>query len=333
MSSNLKWDEFAEVTVTKLMCPEVGDPFLVLADTATDLGLAQACLAAGLRAGADAQLLVYERKAWGEAAHFGPIISDAIRASRFILGFHSNFVGSQAARDARAKGARILATQPWGIEDFLISGVLDVDYDAMVHNGKIVAKLWEETEECIVVSEVGTDIRFKLAPRQSILGDGMVTDDGEVDYYPGVQVSIAPIEETINGKIVVDASDNVQGVVREPYTMQIENGVIKAIEGGLEANKMRTWLKTRNDETIYHLCHFTVGLNPKAGITGNMIEDERLLGSVDFGFGNQDPKFGGTVGLSPYHMDVVLASPTIYLDGKIMFDKNELNKELGFVEM
>jgi len=332
MSSNLHWDEFAEAVVRRLVGAKEGDAFLILADTATDPGLAQACLAAGLRAGADTQLMIYRRIAWGEAAHFGPIVLDAIRASRLILGFHSNFLRTDAVREALAKGARILCTEPWDMEEFLISGFLDIDYEAMIHNGEVAAKLWDEAKECVVVSGEGTDVRFQMAPRKSVVSDGMLTEDGELDYFPGLQVTVAPVEETINGKVVVDA-DDVQGILRTPYTMEIEGGIITAIEGGLEANKMRQWMETRNDETIYHLCHFSFGLNPKARLSANFTEGERLLGCVDFGFGGQSQDLGGTVGISPYHMDIIVASPTIYLDGKAMSDRNQLNYELGFVEM
>ncbi len=67
------------------------------------------------------------------------------------------------------------------MEEFLISGFLDVDYEAMIHNGEIVAKLWDETKECVVVSEEGTDIRFQLALRKSVVSDRMLTEDGEKD--------------------------------------------------------------------------------------------------------------------------------------------------------
>ena len=333
MSTNLRWDEFADAVVKRLVRPKDGEAFLILADTSTDPGLSQACLSAGLRAGADAQLLIYRRMPWGEAVHLGPVVSEAIRTSRVILGLTNSSVRTAATADALANGTRILFTQPWGVEDYLFRGFLDVDYEAMIRNGEIVAEVWNATEECVVVSEAGTDIRFQLAPRKCIVGDGVLTEEGELDFFPGVQVSIAPVESSINGRIVVDASDNIQGVLGDPYALVVENGVIKALEGGLEANKMRTWLETRRDPTIYRLCHFTIGLNPKAGISGNMIEDERLLGAVDFGFGSQAPKFGGTVGSSPFHMDVILASPTIYLDGKVMSDKNKLNEELGFEEV
>ncbi len=74
MATNMRWDEFAEAAVRRLINPEKGRPFLILADTATDPGLAQELLVAGIRYGADTQLSEYERKEWGERAVFGPIV-------------------------------------------------------------------------------------------------------------------------------------------------------------------------------------------------------------------------------------------------------------------
>ena len=61
-----------------------------------------------------------------------------------------------------------------------------------------------------------------------------------------------------------------------------------------------------------------------------MIEDERKLAAVDFGFGYQNPTFGGTIGPCDFHMDIMLSTPTIYLDGKEMSGGGRLNPELGF---
>ena len=49
---NLYWDEFADRTIRQLVRPEKDDPLLIIADTSNDLVLAEACLAAGIRAGA-----------------------------------------------------------------------------------------------------------------------------------------------------------------------------------------------------------------------------------------------------------------------------------------
>jgi len=122
-------------------------------------------------------------------------------------------------------------------------------------------------------------------------------------------------------------------MVRSPYRFTMRSGVITAVDGGKEATAMRSWLESRDDKTIYRLCHFSVGLNPQARISGNMIEDERVLAAVDFGFGYQSSDFGGTVGSSPYHMDVMLAAPTIFLDGTEMSGRGRLNPELGFLQV
>ena len=333
MSYQQRWDAFADVVINKFINPKQGASLLILGDVETDPGLSSACLASALRAKTDAQLMIYKRISWGEEATFAPTVEAAIKHSRYILGLHTNFLNTDAAREALQNGARILATQPWGIEEYLIKGVLDVDLDSMIENGNLTKKLWDAADICEVKSSNGTDIKFQLGNRPTLVGDGMVTEDGEADYFPGVQVSIAPIEESINGKIVIDASDNVQGIVKEPYSFLLSNGVITKVEGGLEANVMRNWLESRNDPTIFKLCHFTIGLNPKAGISGNMIEDERLLGSVDFGFGSQAKAFQGTVGLSPYHMDIILRSPKVILDGKIMIENNVFNEALGFIKL
>lgn len=234
-------------------------------------------------AGADTQLIVKPRPARGAASKLGPILSDAIRASKSILELCNEgvIVRDPATVEARSKGARVLVTGVEGIEDYVVRALLDVDYEAMIRNAELVAELWDKTEHCRVTSPQGTDVSFDLAPRKSIIGDGALSEDGEVDFFPGAQVSIAPVEETINGRIVIDASDSVQGIVHAPYSFTLKNGVITAIEGGKEADVMRNWLESRNDEKIYRLCHFSVGLNPQAGISGNMIEDERKLAAVD----------------------------------------------------
>jgi len=115
--------------------------------------------------------------------------------------------------------------------------------------------------------------------------------------------------------------------------MTLKKGVITKIEGDSEGNKIKEWLEACNQENIYHLCHFTIGLNPEAGISGNLVEDERKVAAVDFGFGYQSSDLGGTVGPCDYHMDVVISSPSIFLDGKEMSGRGKFNSKMGFKNM
>lgn len=330
MNSQLNWEEFAEVTVRKLVKPTQGSPFLIITDSENDMNLAEACLAAGGRVGADTQLLVKQRLASGRASSPGPIISQAILGSKYVLEFSGGIVRSPAMLEARSKGARLLSTYMKGIENYAIRAVLDVDIDAMIRDAQRVADAWDKTNLCRVTSTHGTDVTFQLNPRKSIVGDGALSEDGEVDFFPGAQVSIAPVEETINGTIVVDCSDSTNGLVRTPYALTMKDGVIVDVQGQKEAAVTRRFLETRRDEKIYRLCHFSFGLNPKARIVGQALEDERVLSAVDFGFGFQDPSFGGTIGFSPFHWDVMMEAPAVFLDGKQLSGGGQLSPDWGF---
>jgi leucyl aminopeptidase (aminopeptidase T) len=333
MISTLQWDEVAEVIIRQLVRPEPGDPLLIIVDPTNDINIAQECLAAAFRAGADAQLIIKSRFIMGTAPEPGPILSGAILGSKLVLALCEGIVRAPAMIEARKNGTRLLMTDLRGIENYVVRALLNVDIEAMNRNARRVADLWDQTSQCRVTSPQGTDVSFELAPRQSVIGDGALSEDGEVDFFPGSQVSIAPVEETINGTIVIDASDSVQGIVNSPYSFTLEQGIITSVDGDREADAMRDWLDTRDDATIYRLCHFSIGLNSQAGISGNMLEDERLLAGLDFGFGYQDPSFGGTVGQSPYHMDIMLANPTVFLDGKEMSGRGKLNHDLGFEQV
>ena len=52
MRSHLFRDQFADITVNRLINPGKGEPFLIVADPKNDLNLAEALLTAGLRSGA-----------------------------------------------------------------------------------------------------------------------------------------------------------------------------------------------------------------------------------------------------------------------------------------
>jgi leucyl aminopeptidase (aminopeptidase T) len=333
MGTSLFWEQFAEATVRKLVRPEPGDPFLIITDTSQDIELAEACLAAGIRAGADTQLIVKARAGGQVPEKLGPVLSEAILASKLILVFCDGIGRDPAALEARRRGTRTLSTHVKGIEEYVVRALLDVDVEAMIRNSERVKSLWDQTQHGRVTTPQGTDVTFKLSPRISSVDDGALDHDGEEDFFPGAQVSVAVLENTFDGTIVVDASDSVQGVVTNPYTLKVEEGTITAIEGGKEAEVLKRWLEGCHEKKVYRHSHMSIGMNPQAGISGNMIEDERMLGALDFGWGHQYPDLGGTTGICPYHWDIMLATPTIYLDGQVMSEVGKLNPEMGFEEM
>lgn len=146
-------------------------------------------------------------------------------------------------------------------------------------------------------------------------------------------VVVAPVEETINGTIVVDGNIVPGGIVSSPVAIKIEKGMIVKIEGKAEANLWRNWLSSLNDPIIYYLSHVKVGLNPKAKLCGNETQDEVIIGAVSFGFGRQPESLKGKIIGGKFQTEVILVSSNIYVDDVVVSKNNNLNEELGFIKM
>ena len=321
-----KWFDFAKVVVNDMACVKEDEKLLILADTWTDLAVAEICFEAGLAQGAKANMHIFPMIKHDDYSELDEIVSSAIISSDVIIGLcETMFIEKDATRKARKKGARVSSTILRGMEEFAIEGLISADYNKMLEESKKLSEIWSKTKLCKVSCPNGTDITFSLDGRPVDIGDGISDKLGEADFFPGVDVNIAPIEKTINGKIVVDgciAPGN--GLVDELITLTLKNGVITDIEGGKDAKLFSNSLESANDEKVYHLCHFTLGLNPAAKKSNNMHECEHVVGAVTFGFGDQDPGFKGTVGEAKLHSDVVIMSPKIILDEIKLVENNKI---------
>ena len=61
-----------------------------------------------------------------------------------------------------------------------------------------------------------------------------------------------------------------------------------------------------------------MGTNDKARLTGNVLEDEKILGTVHVAFG-ASAGIGGTVSV-PIHLDVVILDASLEVDGQAVLD-------------
>ena len=137
----------------------------------------------------------------------------------------------------------------------------------------------------------------------------------------GGQVSWCPVEETINGTLVFDAAvfpPAELGKLSEKIKLTIKDGVITDIEGGREAEIFKNWLESFDDPNMFRLAHYSLGFNPGVTkATGRIVEDERIFGCIEFGFGSQGESIMGAFWDAASHTDGVVSKPTIILDGKV----------------
>jgi leucyl aminopeptidase (aminopeptidase T) len=87
----------------------------------------------------------------------------------------------------------------------------------------------------------------------------------------------------------------------------VSAGRLAAVEGP-EGELL--WRKlTAAGELGTNLAELGVGTNERAGLTGNVLEDEKMLGTVHVAFG-ASAGIGGTVAV-PVHLDVVVLDATL----------------------
>ncbi|MEW5934194.1 MAG: aminopeptidase, partial [Bacillota bacterium] len=65
-----------------------------------------------------------------------------------------------------------------------------------------------------------------------------------------------------------------------------------------------------------------IGTNDGAVVTGNVLEDEKVLGTVHVAFGD-NASMGGRVAV-PIHVDGVILAATLLLDGQVVVQDGRL---------
>ena len=89
-------------------------------------------------------------------------------------------------------------------------------------------------------------------------------------------------------------------------------------KGGEQAKELNKML-TKVGEKAKAVAEFGIGTNPKAKISGLILEDEKVLGTIHVAFGN-NISMDGTNDV-PIHIDCIIKSPSVFVDGKqIMAD-------------
>jgi leucyl aminopeptidase (aminopeptidase T) len=108
--------------------------------------------------------------------------------------------------------------------------------------------------------------------------------------------------------------------VSEPVELVVEAGHLTAARGGQGMQLME--LLTAHGEAGTNVAELGIGTNAKAIVTGEILEDEKILGSCHLAFG-ASAGIGGTVQV-PIHLDCIVLHPTVELDGEPIVSEGEL---------
>lgn len=227
---------------------------------------------------------------------------------------------TNARRAASAKGTRI-ATFPGITKEVMIRG-MNADYKAISKRTIKLAGILETGKEIRVTAPAGTDITFKIAGRKAYASKGLFHAKGESGNLPTGEAFLAPVEGTANGVFVVDGSMAGLGLLKNAnIRIEVQNGYATKISGGTLAKKLKVMLD-KVGKDARNIAEFGIGTNDSAKLSGVLLEDEKVMGTIHIALGN-NLSMGGSVNV-PIHLDGVVKKPTVWMDGKMLMKDGKL---------
>ncbi len=296
--------------IEKCLAVKEGEDVVVVVDPATR-AIGDALRDEAAAAGADAVLIVMDERAT-HGTEPPPAVAAALAACDVFIAPTSKSLSHTSARKrATDHGARG-ATMP-GVTEDMLARVMAVDFDTMAARSKAVADLLDRGTRAHVTCPRGTDLELALAGRAGIADDGELSARGAFGNLPCGEGFIAP---AFGEGTVVASSLAPFGIGEEPATLTVAEGRIVAADGGLGPRFIELLLS--QGELGTNLAELGVGTNDRARLTGNILEDEKILGTVHVAFG-ASAGIGGKVSV-PIHLDVVIVDASLDVDGQTVLD-------------
>jgi len=292
-----------------------GEEVLVVCNPATE-HLGERLRKEAADVGAEAVLAVMGERA-SHAAEPPVTVAEAMLSADVILAPTVQSLSHTAARKrASEKGVRC-ATLP-GVTEEMLARVMSADLEGLRRKGHAVAEALDRASEARITDANGTDLTLDLSGREAIPDAGELTEPGAFGNLPCGEGFISPAGG--DGTLMIDGSMAGVGHVDDPVQLVVEGGHLTSARGGQGMAFME--LLTTHGEDGTNIAELGVGTNEKARLTGEILEDEKILGTVHIAFG-ASAGIGGTIQV-PVHLDCVVLKPTLELDGDAIVSDGEL---------
>jgi aminopeptidase len=286
-----------------------GENVLIIVDTLTPSSIGKSLFEAAKNLGCEVMVMtMLPRSRHGEEI---PVpVADAMKNSDVVIAPTTfSLTHTQARINACKAGARV-ASMPGITEKMMATGGMTADYNKV---SKIAIRLNEKLENAKrirVVTDSGTDITFDLEGCKWFMDTGICYEKGCSSNLPAGELYIAP--KDANGIFLVDGSMSGFGILDSPLEFKVEKRYVTGINGK-HAGKLNSILdkvggKARN------IAEFGIGINPEAKLIGNVLEDEKVGGTVHIALGDNST-FGGDV-IAGIHLDGIIKNPEIFVDGE-----------------
>jgi leucyl aminopeptidase (aminopeptidase T) len=207
--------------------------------------------------------------------------------------------------------------------DMLTEGALALktsEHRRMQAFAEKLMKKMENVTKIEITTPAGTNLTFNVEDRAFFT-------DTKIDWktlkwmnLPTGEVIVAPVENSLNGKLVCDVAIGGVGPLKMPLTITAKNGRAQQTRSDDASVKKRVDESLATDTMASVVGEFAFGINAKARLVEEFLETEKIKGTVHIAFGD-NTDFPSGQNNSGNHMDFLMDKPTVKActrDGKVV---------------
>jgi leucyl aminopeptidase (aminopeptidase T) len=310
-------DKAVRTIVRECMSVSPGEEVLVVCNPVTEeIGALMRIEAQG--DGASATLAVMSERE-SAAAEPPDVVAAGMKEADVVLAPTIQSISHTAARNAASEAGVRIASLP-GVTEDMLTRLMTGDLSEVRRRGWALSGFLNGAVEVRITCRHGSDLRLGIENRLSIVDAGELGNRGAFGNLPCGETFIAPVEGTAEGTLVVDGSIAGVGLLETPVSLTVREGHLTDTTGSDGAALMELLSAHGPDGT--NVAELGIGTNEEALLTGNILEDEKILGTCHVAFG-ASAAIGGTVQV-PVHLDCVVLEPTVEIDGETVVSGGDL---------
>lgn len=233
------------------------------------------------------------------------VMAERAAVAQVIIALANNSTSHTRFRAlVNAAGGRYASLPNFDPDMFFTS--MQVDWQQLAQRTGHLAEEVNRAREITVETPNGTRMRFGKTGREAKGDDGLLTAPGSFGNLPAGEVYLAPLEGTSNGEMIIEYAPTRK--LASPLRLIVRNGRVVDISGD-EPYREKLEKKFAENDNNRNIAELGIGTNNKATRPDNILEAEKILGTIHIALGDNSG-FGGTV-QTPFHEDYVFYSPTL----------------------
>jgi leucyl aminopeptidase (aminopeptidase T) len=197
--------------------------------------------------------------------------------------------------------------------DMLTEGALSLtpeENKTMQAHTKRLLNALEKTTTVEIHNPMGTNLSLSTKNRNFFTDTKLDWKTLKWMNLPTGEVIVAPVENSLNGKLVCDMAIGGIGKLRRSVKIRTKKGRVESVFSEDKNHLRRVKESFLTDDWSDVVGEFAIGINPKARFVKKFLEAEKMLGTVHVAFGANMDMPGGK-NPSKNHMDFLISEPTV----------------------